>query len=103
MSGGKEKGLERSTALSSLPLTGSLGIGFCLNIPIDIQVSDQVGGSPLSLWFVFRKQHVRDDGKDGEHTDSIIISALFRNTTLIAEILPMHLSVKFRIKKLHYS
>lgn len=68
-----------------------------------MQVSEQVGGSLLSLWFVFRKQHVRDDGKDGEQSDSIIISALFRYTTLTAEPLQMHFLVQFWIKKLHYS
>lgn len=74
-----------------------------LNIPICMQVSEQVDAGLLSLWFLFRKQHVRDDGGDGEQSGSIIISALFRNTTLILEVLLMHLPVKFRIKKLHYS
>lgn len=74
-----------------------------LNIPIYMQVSEQVCASLLSLWFLFRKQHVRDDGGDGEQSDSIIISALFRNTMLILEVLLMRLPVKFWIKNLHYS
>lgn len=53
-----------------------------LNNPIDMQVSVQVGGSRLSFWFVFRKQHVRGDAKDREQSDSMIISPLFRYTRL---------------------
>lgn len=72
------------------------GIWFCLNIPINMQVSEQVGGSQLCLWFAFHKQYVRDGGKDGEQSDFLIISTLFQNTVLI-EILQMHFSVKGRI------
>lgn len=81
------------------PTRGFSGIWFCLNIPIDMQVSEQVGGSQLSFWFAFRKQYVRDGGKDGEQSDCLIISPLFQNTVLIEEILQMHLSVKFGIFK----
>lgn len=55
-----------------------------LNNPIDMQVSVQVGGSWLSFWFVFRKQHVRGDAKDREQSDSMIISPLFRYTRCTA-------------------
>lgn len=65
--GGNKKDLEQSTSLWYLsPTHGFFGNWFCLNSPIDMQVSKQVGGSPLCLWFVFHKQHVRDDGKDGD-------------------------------------
>lgn len=99
MNGEKETSTEKSTSLSCLPQSFVAGIRLYLNNPIDMQVSEQVGGSQLSLWYVFRKQNVRDDGRDGEQSDSIIIPALFWNTTLIAEILQMHLSVKIRIRK----
>lgn len=49
MSEEKEKGPEPTMTLSSLPLTVSLGFIFGLNNPIDMQVSEQVGGSLLSL------------------------------------------------------
>lgn len=86
--GGKKekKDPELTSTLLSLPLTGSLGfVLHFLNNPIDMQVSVQVGGSRLCLWFVFRKQHVRVDGEDGEQSDSIIISPLFRYTGFTAE------------------
>lgn len=62
-----------------------------------MQVSAQVGGSQLSLWFAFCKQYVRDGSKDGEQSDFLIISTVFQNTVLIEESLRMHLSVKGRI------
>lgn len=73
------------------------GIWFCLNIHINMQVSAQVGGSQLSLWFAFCKQYVRDGGKDGEQSDFLIILTVFQNTVLIEESLRMHLSVRGRI------
>lgn len=81
------------------PTRGFSGIWLSLNIPIDMQVSEQVGGSQLSFWFAFRKQYVRDGSKDGEQSDYLIISPLFQNTVLREETLRMHLSVKFGIFK----
>lgn len=43
-----------------------------LNIPIYMQVSEQLDVSLLSFWFLFRKQHVRDDGGDVEQSYFII-------------------------------
>ena len=67
-----------------------------------MQVSKQMDSDLLSLSFLFHKHHVRDDGGDGEQPDAIIILALFRNTTLILEVLAMHLPAELRIEKLHY-
>lgn len=87
------------------PTRGLFGTCFAfLNNHIDMQVSVQVGGSRLSLWFVFRKQHVRGDGKDGEQSYSIIISPLFRYTGLTAAHRQIFFLVPFHIKKkVHYS
>lgn len=97
--GGKSKRPWTFKLFIITPTPGFGGIWFCLNIPIDMQVSKQVGGSQLSFRFAFRKQYVIDGGKDGEQSGCLIISPLFQNTVLIEEILRMHLSVKFRIFK----
>lgn len=97
--GGKSKRPWTFMLFIITPTRGFGGIWLSLNIPIDMQVSEQVGGSQLSFWFAFRKQYVRDGGKDGEQSDYLIISPLFQNTVLREETLRMHLSVKFGIFK----
>lgn len=74
-----------------------------LNLPIYMQVGEQLDVGQLSFWFLFHKQYVRDDGGDGEQSYFIIKFPLYWNTKLILETLLMHLSVKFWIKNLHYS
>lgn len=95
--GGKSKRPWTFKLLIITPTHRIRGIWVCLNIPINMQVSVQVGGSQLSLWFAFCKQHVRDGGKDGEQSDFLIISTVSQNTVLIEESLQMRLSVKGRI------
>lgn len=74
-----------------------------LNFLIYMQVSEKVDVCQLSFWFLFRKQHVRVDGGDGEQSYALIKSSLFWNTVLVLEILLMHIFLEFWIKKLHYS
>lgn len=95
--GGKSKRPWTFNLFIITPTRGFRGIWFCLNIPINMQVSTQVGGSQLSLWLAFCKQYVRDGSKDGEQSDFLIISTVFQNTVLIEENRRMHLSVKSRI------